>query len=111
MKKNIILIAALLVAISATTAFAAATGSTTTYSTSLPTGLPGKLSTNVNIAYISASDNSGYTAGTAHAKGTKTFASSSGDAAIFSFDATNQAIPAAPVGTASAGFGTGWSAL
>jgi len=110
MKKNIILIATLLVAISAATAFAAATGSVSTYG-SLPTALPGKLSTNVGLAYISSADNSGYTAGTSHAKGTKTFASSSGDAAIFSYDATNQQIPAAPVGTASAGFGTGWSAL
>jgi len=109
MKKKILLIATLLVAISAATAFA--TGSASTYGATLPTGLPGKLSTNVNIAYVSSTDLSGYSAGTSHAKGTKTFASSSGDAAIFSYDATNQQVPDAPTGTASAAFGSGWSAL
>ena len=110
MKKNILLIATLLVALSAASAFAAAT--TLDYGTALPTGLPGKLSTNVQLAYKSAADNTGYTAGTSHNKGTKSFGSSSGDAAIFSADATNQAIPDAPVGTASAAFTAGtWTAL
>jgi hypothetical protein len=110
MKKNILLIATLLVALSAATAFAAAT--TMAYGTALPTGLPGKLSTNVFLAYKSEANNTGYTAGTSHNKGTKSFASSSGDAAIFSAEGTNIAIPDAPDGTASASFTAGtWTAL
>ena len=108
MKKIILLIAALMLALSSSSAFAAAT--TMGYGTALPSGLSGKLSTNVMLAYKSSADNSGYTAGTSHTKGTKSYGSSSGDAAIYSADTLSKDIPAAPTGTAGASW-SGWTAL
>ncbi|MBJ6724086.1 hypothetical protein [Geomesophilobacter sediminis] len=103
MKKAILF--ALLTLAAAATAYGAA--QTMAYGTALPTGLNGKLSTNVQLAYKSSADNSGYTVGTYHTQGTKTYASSSGDATIWTSSTTAKDIPAAPVGTASADFSGG----
>ena len=104
---------AILFALVSLLAAAAAHAATDTYSASLPTSLPGKLSTNVQVVYDASTDNSGYSAGTYHSKGTRSFASSSGDAAIWAATGTAVTIPAAPTGTASADFPntTGWGAL
>lgn len=114
MKKRILLAIALMVCFAAG-AFAGS-GSTTTYSSSLQTavpGLKGALSTNVQLAYISETNNTGYSVGAYHAKGTKTYASSSGDAQIWQSGTTGKAIPAAPIGTASAAFAgvADWNAI
>src|SRR5690349_18573554 len=91
---------------------ASAIADTTTYSTSMPGGLPGKLSNNVQAVYDAAGDKSGYSVGTYHGQGTKSYASSSGDAAIYVSEATKQTIPSAPVGTASASWNSSdWKAL
>lgn len=70
-----------------------------------------KLSKNVYMSYKSDTDNTGYSIGAYHNKGTKTFASSSGDSKIFEATLTAKTLPDAPVGTASADFSSGWSAL
>lgn len=84
-----------------------------TWSTTLPSGLTGKLSTNVVVGYSAGNGNLGYVVGTYHTSGTKEYASSSGDAAIWSNDTTKKDLPDAPTGTASADFKTsdGWSAI
>jgi hypothetical protein len=74
--------------------------------------LPVDLSNKVMMTYVSDSTGLGYVVGTYHTSGTRTFGGSSGDAKIFWFDGTNQAIPAtAPTGTAGATWPTGWLAL
>jgi len=71
-----------------------------------------KLSKNVSAEYVTETNGLGYVVGTTHSSGTKTYASSSGDSKIFSIDGIGTAIPtAAPTGTLSAAFGTGWTAL
>ena len=84
-----------------------------TWGTDMPSGLTGKLSTNVQLWYNHSSDQSGYIAATSHEKGTKTYASSSGDATIYSEDATLASdLPSTiPSGTASAAWGSTWSSL
>lgn len=114
MKKIVALTLALALTITASAAFATekAYSDTDTTAATLTVGtLVFKLSKNVLMAYKSASDFTGYSIGAYHNKGTKTFASSSGDSKIFEAVITAKAIPAAPVGTASADFSTGWSAL
>lgn len=105
MKKRVLLVAAFLLSIGGG-AWAVVTGDTTTYSATLRTELKGQLSNNVLYAYTSSADNSGYSAGTYHNKGTRTFASSSGDAALYYSITTATAIPAAPSGTDTANFDT-----
>ena len=109
MKKKIILAVAFLLAVGVSSGVYAAV---TDYTANLSSiGLPGKLSTNVVLAYGHSTDQSGYVAGTYHLKGTKSFASSSGDSAIFASEVTAFALPDAPTGTATAGFASGWTAL
>jgi hypothetical protein len=108
MRKTILF--ALVTLLLAASAFATAV--TQDYGTALPTpsgGTPiaGKLSTNVLLAYKSETNNTGYTVGAYHSSGTRTYASSSGDATIWVANTTAHAIPAAPVGTASADFSGG----
>ena len=105
MKKRVLLAVAFVLAIGAS-AYATSTGDTTTFSTGLPAGLNGALSNNVKLAYTSSADNSGYTAGTYHIKGTRTFGSSSGNAAMYYSITTGTEIPVAPSGTQSADFVT-----
>ncbi|PLX91345.1 MAG: hypothetical protein C0621_11115 [Desulfuromonas sp.] len=68
-----------------------------------------KLSKNVKMGYAAATAGLGYVIGAFHTSGTRTFASSSGDAKIFFTNTTGADLPAAPTGTASAGFS--WDAL
>ncbi len=70
-----------------------------------------QLSTNVSLAYDAATGGLGYSVSSYHSSGTRTYASSSGDAAIFWQGATGVAPPAAPSGTASAAFDSNWDAL
>lgn len=120
MKKSISLAALFLFAIGAAGVYAEVTGNTTDYGTTMPSAtvggqtvaLKGNLSTNVKLAYTSSADNSGYTAGTYHEKGTRTFASSSGDAALYYSITTDTDIPAAPTGTDTANFvNTTWTKI
>ena len=114
MKRIVALTLALALTITASAAFATdkAYSDTDTGAATLTVGtLVFKLSKNVLMAYKSASDFTGYSIGAYHNKGTKTFASSSGDSKIFEAAVTANGIPDAPVGTASAAFGSGWTAL
>ncbi|TYO99943.1 hypothetical protein EDC39_101103 [Geothermobacter ehrlichii] len=70
-----------------------------------------KLSNNVSLNYDAATNGLGYSVATYHSSGTRTFASSSGDAQIFWYDGTQQDPPSAPTGTASAAFDSNWNAL
>lgn len=73
-----------------------------------------QLSKGVGMAYVADTDTDGlgYIVGTSHTSGTRTFASSSGDAKIFFIDAKDSDISGidVPTGTESADF-DGWSAL
>lgn len=109
MKKRTLAVTALLLSIGGG---AWATATTIDYGTTLPTGLNGSLSNSVQLAYKSSDDNSGYTAGTYHDKGTRTFGASSGDAALYYSITTATAIPDAPSGTDTADFDSGtWTKI
>lgn len=104
MKKSVLLAIAFVLSIGIVGAHAVAT--TEAYTETIPDSLlkVGTISANVLITYESSADNSGYTVGTYHKKGTRTFASSSGDAALYYSITTATAVPDAPSGTASADF-------
>ena len=114
MKRIVTLLLALALTVAASTAFATSKGysDTAVSSATLTIGtLVFKLSKNVLMAYESETNFTGYSIGAYHNKGTKTFASSSGDSKIFEAAKTGMDIPDAPVGTASANFATGWTSL
>jgi len=69
-----------------------------------------KVSKGVSLAYDAADEGLGYSVGTYHSSGTKTFASSSGDSKIWFTDVTGDTIPDAPAGTDSADFSS-WKPL
>lgn len=71
-----------------------------------------KLSNKVSLAYkAETTAGLGYTVGTYHATGTKSYGSSSGDSKIFFRDATGVVPPStAPTGTGSADF-TAWKPM
>ena len=74
-----------------------------------------KLSKDVAVEYLgsttSGEEGLGYVIGASHSSGTRTFASSSGDAKIWYKDGINTAIPTTvPIETESANF-SGWTAL
>lgn len=70
-----------------------------------------KLSKNVMLAYEGQATGLGYSVGSYHTSGTKSFASSSGDSKIWASDGTGIAIPDAPAGTVSAAFTGTWAPL
>jgi hypothetical protein len=115
--KKIAFLAIVLFAFSTVSVFAWSSGSyaTADQGGSLPIGntstVTVKLSKSVSMAYTSQTNGLGYSVGASHASGTKTYASSSGDSKIWAQDGLQKSIPAAPTGTASAAFGSGWTAL
>lgn len=110
MKKSLLLAIAFVLSVGIVGAQAVATSFD--YSETLDESLKGSISANVLLAYESSADNSGYTVGTYHKKGTRTFASSSGDAALYYSITTATALPDAPTGTASADFdSTTWTKI
>ena len=115
--KKIALLAVLLLAFSAVSAFAwtAKTYDAGSADGTVTVGTTGavavKVSKGVSLAYDAETTGLGYSVGAYHSSGTKTFASSSGDSKIWFTDATGSDIPDAPSGTDSADFSSGWTAL
>ena len=119
--KKIVWLSIVLFAISTTSAFAVTVAADATWTAadtdgSIQVGATTtgaavvKLSKNVKINYTEQAAGLGYSVGTYHISGTKTFASSSGDSKIWTSDTTGATIPTAPTGTDSANF-SGWTAL
>ncbi|GEM_PF-6375976 len=108
--KKIVILSAIIMVFSCGVAFAAYDADTKTCGTS-PNSLDIQLSNKVSMEYTEATtgDGLGYVIGASHSSGTRTYGSSSGDAKIFWTESLQATLPAAPTGTASAGFT--WTAL
>lgn len=107
MKKTAIFTVLLLV-LSAGSVFAVVDGETIGGETD--EALTMSLSNNVTLTYNEESSGLGYAVGTYHSSGTRTYAGSSGDSAIYWAEGTGATIPNAPTGTASANF-SNWTSL
>lgn len=110
MKK--VLLIALALSLFAAPAFAAASwvSGAATLGTSSGGQLSVQLSNNVQLDYQAATDGSTFAAASYHTRGTRTYASSSGDAKIYYQNATAVASPSAPA-VGSTMDSSAWTAL